>query len=81
LCLIHIPLTLTAFHALPDFQLFILVSKQAERMHWRAELAAVEQLLWFARPDSGSWSGPAQRAISARIDELVVELIALRSRL
>jgi hypothetical protein len=37
--------------------------------------------LWFARPDPGRWSGPAQRAINARIDTLTAELMALRSGL
>jgi hypothetical protein len=37
--------------------------------------------LWFARPDPGRWSGPAQRAINARIDTLMAELMALRSGL
>jgi hypothetical protein len=43
------------------------------------ELNIAEQQLWVARPDVAAWSGIAARALTAEIDAVIAELMALRA--
>lgn len=45
------------------------------------ELNIAEQQLWVARPDFAAWSGMAARALTAEIDAVIAELMALRAGL
>jgi hypothetical protein len=42
------------------------------------ELNVAEQQLWLARPDPAAWSGLAARALTAEIEAVIAELMALR---